>query len=87
MPKTPGRPRRGVEILGTAIGLILLMLLSNHLDAQLSTPPIPIEPESEPVPRPKGPTSMFGSAAIILANMSMIGFGTVLSYIPIRSRG
>lgn len=79
MPKPPRRPRRGDEILGTGIGLILLLLLDNHPDAQLSTPPIPIEPESEFVPRPKGPTSILGSAAIISASISMIGFGTVLS--------
>lgn len=37
------------------------------------------EPESEPRPRPNGPTSIVGSAAIISASMSMTGFGTVLS--------
>ena len=42
---------------------------------------IPVEepgPDPEP-PAPKGPTLIVGSKAIISANMSMIGFGTVLS--------
>lgn len=42
---------------------------------------IPVDepgPEPEP-PAPKGPTLIVGSKAIISANISMIGFGTVLS--------
>lgn len=45
--------------------------------AQLSMPAA--EPESELRPKPKGPTSIVGSAAIISASISMTGLGTVLS--------
>ena len=58
---------------------------------QISIPPCK-EPESDPPgldlrPPPKGPTSIVESAAIISAKISIIGFGTVLSYIWIKSRG